>query len=488
MHEISVLVEGRKRYMKVTKTTTCDDVIQYLLNANGLMENDKDYYFLIASNNRTEKTLSNNANILNETKDLMSETKRIHFIMRKKTPKLSISKCRRLRAKSLTKEHKFEKVPSTLLDTSKCAPSMKISEQIRVVKRLYKLVQVQKRRLSEVYQKCNGTAKFFKQAIRKKTIDSDADTSLDQFLKSVNKENMQGFLTFCDVVATKELDYLSSILPLVPTVERPVINGQLRFMPHVLENVANDVIMLDDELYHRVEGEKRLGTENLPSSQRRTIADPNRIGWDKEPLHSTPCANKTMSYLNKSIKLNRMERQFGISRLPLDLLTNRTAQEMPICASSFNRRPDGDRSMFICQRKFAFSSQKDKCKNFWEQSYGSHSDDNLDRTRLDIKHDDSVLNHIDDNRNVSLANEHDHLELNFDSNSREFPCENHQEDKEDDGSIKSNFKMRLVNYSDTGIGSMSCKRVEMSCDCKNTPCATFTHDYVTRFAFSPESA
>ncbi|KAL3842708.1 hypothetical protein ACJMK2_020696 [Sinanodonta woodiana] len=305
---------------------------------------------------------------------------------------------------------------------------MKISEQIWVVKRLYKLVQVQKRRLSEVYQKCNGTAKFFKQAIRKKTIDSDADTSLDQFLKRVNKENMQGFLTFCDVVATKELENLSSILPLVPTVERPVINGQLRFIPHILESslvdytygiplmndtipselnsafkdVANDVIMLDDELYHRVEGEKRFGTENLPSSRRRTIADPNRIGWDKEPLHSTPLANKTMSYLNKSTKPNRMERQFGSSRLPLDLLTNRTAQEMPKCDSSLHRRPDGDLSMFIFQRKSAFSSQTDKYKYFLENCNGSDSKDSIDRTLQDKALDDSVLNHIDDNRNVSV--------------------------------------------------------------------------------------
>jgi hypothetical protein len=517
----------------VTKTTTCDDVIQYLLNANGLIKNTKDYYFLIASNNRTEKKLSKNANILTVAKDLMSQTKKIHFIMRKKTrlfvPKISIAKSRRLREKSLIKEQKVEKVPSTLLDTSKCAPSMKTNEQIRGITRLYQLVQVQKRRLSEVYQKCNGNSKFFKQTITKKTIHSNADTSLDQFLKDVNTENIQGFLNFCDVVATKEMENLSSILPRVPTVERSVINGHLRIMPHTLESslvdytsripmvndtnpselnsafkdVTNDDLMLDDELIHRRAGEQRFGTMNMSSSRRRTIPDPSRMKRNNTPLHSTPLAKKTMTYLNKSMKPTIMMRQFGSSRLPQDRLTNLTPKKLPKRDSTLNGRPDGDLSMFIWHGRSAFSSQNDKCKNFWEQSYGSDSDDNLDTVRPDKKHEDSVVNHADDNRNVSadlfssvnvlsrkLANERDHLEFNFDSSSREFPRENHQRDQEHDGSIKSNLKMKLVNYSlsDGDISSISCRSLGMSCDCKKIPCATFTRDYVTRFGYSPESA
>ena len=108
MHTISVLVEGRKCYLKVTKDTTCDEVIQYVLNYNGLKENDQDPYFLIVSNTITEKQLSRNAHILKEDNDLNSESNKIHFIMRKKSrlfvPKISIAIRRRLREKSLTKE------------------------------------------------------------------------------------------------------------------------------------------------------------------------------------------------------------------------------------------------------------------------------------------------------------------------------------------------------------------------------------------------
>ncbi|KAL3842733.1 hypothetical protein ACJMK2_020721 [Sinanodonta woodiana] len=172
MKTISVLVEGSKCYLKVTETTTCDDVIQYMLNYIGLKENAKDPYYLKVSNNITEQQLPRKSSILNVANDLMSESNKIHFIVRKKTrifkPKISIAKRRRLRDKSSTTDQKVENYLSTPLDTSKYTPVMNASEQIRGVKRLYELVRVQKRLLSEVYQKLNGTAKCIKQTIRKK--------------------------------------------------------------------------------------------------------------------------------------------------------------------------------------------------------------------------------------------------------------------------------------------------------------------------------
>ncbi|KAL3842734.1 hypothetical protein ACJMK2_020722 [Sinanodonta woodiana] len=531
MQTISILVEGRTLYLKETKTTTCDDVIQYILNYNGLKENDKDPYILIVSDNITEKQLSRKAIIQKLVTELKLESNKIHFIMRKKTrifmPKISIAKHRRLRKKSLTTVKKVENDPSTPLDTSKYTQVRKASEQIRGVKRLYELVRVQKRHLSEVYQKLNGTAKFIKQTIRKKSIQSDdLDTSLDQFLKDVNKESMQGFLNFCDVVATKELEKLSSALTTSMSVNRSVMEDRMRFKLHIMEtkhvdytnkkplvnenslfelnnafkDVTNDALMLDDELHSRVHGEGSFAKMVLPPSRRRIIAGPNRIGWNKEPLHCTPLANKTMSYLNKSLNSIRMKRQFASSRLPQDLLTNRTEQEMPKCDSSLHRGPDGDLSMFIYQRKFAFSSQEDKCKFFWEQSNGSDSDDSLDRTLSDNTHGDDILNTKDGNKKVSadssssnvlsskVVNNRDHLVLKFDRNPREFPpMQDVQEDARDD-STKANFKMRLVNYrfSDADISTLTCESVGMSCDCKKTPCATFTRDYVTIFWYSPE--
>ncbi|KAL3842766.1 hypothetical protein ACJMK2_020752 [Sinanodonta woodiana] len=242
MQTISILVEGRKCYLKVTKTATCDDVIQYLLNYNGLKENDKDPYYLIVSNNITEQQLPRKSSILNVANDLMSESNKIHFIMRKKTrifkPKLSIAKRRRLREKPSITDQKVVYDPSTHLDTSKYTSLGKASEQIGGVKRLYELVRVQKRRLSEVYQKCNDTAKFFKQTITKKTFHSKADTSLDQFLQNVNKENIQGFLNFCDVVATKKMGKLSSDLLISTSVNRSVIERHMRTVSNTLKSTC----------------------------------------------------------------------------------------------------------------------------------------------------------------------------------------------------------------------------------------------------------
>ncbi|KAL3842724.1 hypothetical protein ACJMK2_020712 [Sinanodonta woodiana] len=531
MQKISILVEGRKCYLKVTETATCDDVIQYLLNYNGLKENDKDPYYLIVSNNITEHELPRKSSILNVANDLMSESNKIHFIMRKKTrifkPKISIAKHRRLRDKSSTTDQKVENDLSTPLGTSKYTPVMNASEQIRAVKRLYELVRVQKRRLSEVYKKCNDTAKFFKQTITKKTFHSKADTSLDQFLQNVNKENMQGFLNFCDVVATKKMENLSSDLLISTSVNRSVIERHVRTLSNTLQSplvdnttenpivketsvpklnhdsddLTNDVLISDDNIYQRAKDERSCGRMALPSSRRLAIADPSRIRWNEEPLHSTPLANKTMSYLNKSIKPNRMKRQFGSSRLPQDLLTNRTAQEMPKCDSSLHRRPDGDLSMFISQRKSAFSSQNDKCKYFWENCNGSDSDDSIDWTLQNKELDDAVLSTVDDNMNVSadsspsfnilsrkLAYDRDHLMLTVNRSPREFPQVQDVQEKYLDDLMKANFKMKLVNYSSSSgdISSISCESVGMSCDCKKTPCATFTRDYVTRFGYSPE--
>ncbi|KAK3581523.1 hypothetical protein CHS0354_031865 [Potamilus streckersoni] len=429
MHSFSVLVEGRNCCLNVTKNTTCGDVIKQLLNYNGMKKmekNDEDSYFLFASNNITEQQLSNKENILNVAKDLMTETNRVHFIMRKKTrlflPAILNAKLRRLRDKTFDKEVKVEKVESTPLDTSKHTPSIKSNEQIRGVKRLYQLVQVQTRRLSEVYQKLNGTAKFSKRAMEKEALNPTADTSLDKYINNVNNENMQGFLNFCDVVATKEMENLSSFLPTSPSATRSVIDGHMRLMhstsdsPHMdyttenklvnqtklpefndtLEDITNDVLILDDKQYHRGESEGSFGTMAITPIRRLTIADPSRMRWNEKPLHSTPLANKTMTYLNKSIKPSRMMRQIGSTRLALEPLTNLQLKEIPRFDSSLKRRYDGDLSMIISQRKSSFSSQKDKCKYIREQSYVSNSDVSLDRTLLDKELDDSILDNFDD--------------------------------------------------------------------------------------------
>ncbi|KAL3877694.1 hypothetical protein ACJMK2_035360 [Sinanodonta woodiana] len=265
-HSISVLVEGMNCYLNVTRNTTCGDVIKQLLNSNGMKENEKDSYFLFQ--------LSNKENILNIATDLISETNRVHFIMRKKKlltlPKLVNTKCRRPRDKTFEKE--VEKVESTPSYTSKLAPSMKSKDPMRGEKRLHQLVQVQKRRLSKAYQKLTGTSKCPKLSMEGETVKPKADTSLDQFYTSVNKEHTHGFFSFCDVVTTKQMGYLASVMPTPPCGDRSVMGGHTKLMQSKLdrprmdyttennllyesilaelndtfEDVTNDVLMLDD--------------------------------------------------------------------------------------------------------------------------------------------------------------------------------------------------------------------------------------------------
>ncbi|KAL3842707.1 hypothetical protein ACJMK2_020695 [Sinanodonta woodiana] len=505
-HSISVLVEGRNCYLNVTRNTTCGDVIKQLLNSNGMKENEKDSYFLFASNIITEQQLSSKENILNIATNLISETNRVHFIMRKKKrltlPKLVNTKCRRPRDKTFEKE--VEKVESTPLYTSKLAPSMKSKDPMRGEKRLHQLVQVQKRRLSKVYQKLTGTSKCPKLSIEGETVKPKADTSLDQFYTSVNKEHTHGFFSFCDVVTTKQMGYMASVMPTPPCGDRSVMGGHTKLMQSKLdrprmdyttennllyestlaelnvtfEDVTNDVLMLDDTLHHRGEDDGSFRIMNLPLSRRLTIADLGRVRWNEKPLHSTPFANKTMTFLKKPIKSTRMMRQFGSSRLPLDRITNLTRKEIPRSDSSLNRRTDGDLSMSICQTRSDFSSKKDQCKYFWEQSYVSDSDDSLkDQTRLHKEIDDAVLN---DDMNVStnsvssfnvrskkLANEHAHLMLAYNRRPSEFLHENDVQ-KAHDSLIKTKLKSKLVNYSvsDLDISSVLCESAEISRDCK----------------------
>ncbi|KAL3843227.1 hypothetical protein ACJMK2_021174 [Sinanodonta woodiana] len=109
---ISVVVEGRIYYKKVTKKTTCGDVIQYLLRFSQLKEKEKKYFYLIASNDIAEQKLPNKAKIMKLSEDLMSESKRVQFILRKKcrfVPKVCIDKHSRLYHKSSCKDRKDDK-------------------------------------------------------------------------------------------------------------------------------------------------------------------------------------------------------------------------------------------------------------------------------------------------------------------------------------------------------------------------------------------
>ncbi|KAK3597955.1 hypothetical protein CHS0354_042302 [Potamilus streckersoni] len=118
---ISVLVEGRVHYKNVTKKTTCGDVIKYLVKYSQLNEKDTNLYSLFASNEITEQELPDKTKIM-KVADLIADSSRIHFILRKKSrflPKVCIDKQGRIYHKSSSKECKDGKVEPTSFSASK---------------------------------------------------------------------------------------------------------------------------------------------------------------------------------------------------------------------------------------------------------------------------------------------------------------------------------------------------------------------------------
>ncbi|KAL3878756.1 hypothetical protein ACJMK2_031087 [Sinanodonta woodiana] len=464
MKMLSVMVDGRNCLLKVTET-------QHKSNT--------DSYFLFASNNITEVRLSKKLKVLKVAEDLASGTNILNFILRKKIrlrmPDLSAITDRRLREKSSANELKIETV-----NPMPYSP-VRAPKQIRGVKQLRDLVQVPKRRV----------------------IESDDKHCLNQFPGNFIDRNTNGLLSFCDIVTTKKMDNLPSAWYRSSSVDRSNSDDHMtlmtckfdrRFADHanealdenlnriihaisqskfntVEDDAAKDILILEDGPYGEDDDHVRFATMSL--SQRVTSTDQRRIRGNVKPVHCTPLANKTMTYLNRSRK-RLLTRQFGSSQLPLEKLGNLQLQEIQRRDSYLFRGADGSPSMFICQRKPAFSKQREGCNYFCEHRHVSEFHENLDNSLLDKELDKA----FDSNADVSLncfnnsassnvvfgniqSNVHDHSVLPFDSSLRVMSyVKVGQEDVNYCSSIHT-LKMKLVDYSlsDCEISSVASESV-----------------------------
>ncbi|KAL3878703.1 hypothetical protein ACJMK2_031047 [Sinanodonta woodiana] len=351
MKMISVMVDGMNCLLKVTENTTCGEVIQHLLKLSGFKKSNTDSYFLFASNNITEVRLSKKLKVLKVAEDLASGTNILNFILRKKIrlrmPDLSAITDRRLTEKSSAKELKVETVKPMPYSP------VRAPKQIRGVKQLRDLVQVPKRRLIESDYKRNNATYFTKQSTEMSTyfINKSKADNLDQFPDNAIDRNTNGLLSFCDIVTTKKMDNLPSAWSRSSSVDRSNSDDHMtlmrckfdrRFVDHanealdeklnkiihaisqsnfttVEDDAAKDILILEDGPYGEDDDHMRFATMSL--SQRVTSTDQRRIGGNVKPVHCTPLAIKTMTYLNRSRK-RLLTRQFGSSQLPLDKLGN----------------------------------------------------------------------------------------------------------------------------------------------------------------------
>lgn len=498
MQTISVLMDGRNCYQKVTKNTTCGDVIKHLLKDSGMNIQTKDSYYLSASNSITEQQLSKKIKVLKVAEDLAFGTNRLHFILRKKirlpVPDVSAMIQRRRGEKSLAKELKFEKV-----EPMHYAP-VRAPKEIRGVKRLCQLVQGHKRHLNKSYD----TTKFTKQSMEQNTSfmnKSKEDINLDQFPSNIIDDNMKGLFSLCDTVTTTKMENLTSSFPRSWSVDRSIIDDDMtlkckfdrKYVDHANDSLdekldtiineirhctfktaedvdAKDIMIVEDDTYYGDEDEGSFVKMSSPFRQRVTSPNLRRIRKNEKPVHSSLLANKTMNYLIRSRKRTPMMRQIEDMQWASDKLANLQLQEITRCDSYLSRGTDGALSELISQRKPTFSREKEGCKHFCQHGYVSKSVENLHYAVLD-KELDEVLDSTSDvsinssNHSASSlhvitgniqSNDRDNSVLTFDSSSRVMSYVQDSQYANDCLSVQT-LKMKLVDYSvsDSDISSVA---------------------------------
>ncbi|KAL3841872.1 hypothetical protein ACJMK2_019967 [Sinanodonta woodiana] len=421
MKTISVIVDGRNYYQKVTKTH----------------KNNTDSYFLFMSNNIIEQELPKKIKVLKVAEDFASGTNRFNFILRKKirphVHEMSAITRRLLRKKSSAKELKVEKV-----EPMPYTP-VRVPKQFRGVKHLYDIVPVPKRHLIE------SDEKLIKQVFHEHI---KTDINLDQFPENFNDENMNGLRSFCDTVTTKMMENLPSAWPRPSFVDRSITDDHMTLMTckfdrkcvdHAnetldgkLNTIMNAICHSKMVLYDEDDDHVRFATRSL--AQRVTNTGQKRTRRNVKPVHSNPLVNKTMTYLNRS-RNRLLTRQFGTSQLPFNKLANLQLQEIQRRDSYLSRRADG-------------------CNYFCENRYVSEFDENLDNIRLD-KELDKTFDSINCSKysafssnilsgNIQL-NDRYHFVLPLDSSSRAILI-----------SVQT-LKVKLVDYSlsDSDISSVA---------------------------------
>ncbi|KAK3593971.1 hypothetical protein CHS0354_040709 [Potamilus streckersoni] len=324
---------------------------------------NKDSYLLSASNNITEQQLSKKIKVLNVAEDLAFETNKLHFILRKKTrllvPDVSAMIQRRLGEKSSAKELKFENV-----EPMHYAP-VRAPKEIRGVKRLWELVNVQKRHLNEIDTVTTKKMENLSSAFPR-------SWSLDS---SINDDHMTLKCKF-------DRKYVDHAHETPDEKLNTTINEISHCTFNTVEDVANDIMIVEDDTYYVDEDQGSFVKMSSPFSQRVTSPNLRRIRKNEIPVHSTPFAHKTMTYLKRSRKRTPMMRQIATSQLAFDKLTNLQPQEITRCDSYLSRGTDGAQSVLICQRKPTFSRQKE---GFCQHGYVLKSDENLHYAVLDKK-------------------------------------------------------------------------------------------------------
>ena len=212
-----------RRVSGITRTTTCDDVINVLLRNTGSNEKENAFSFAIfESVGGIERLLPRHTRLLQLQNSWGHEIENVKFVLRKSqchglVPKISIAKRKRLCEK--------RKPVSQSVDGSRQCPNIckNVSERKESARLLVQLTQTQKTKIQKIKDKITGLDKGFNKfrlgfrfkkfthaktkSVKDETFEVD---SMDEFLANVDEDNMEDLLNFCDKVAGQELSRLTS--------------------------------------------------------------------------------------------------------------------------------------------------------------------------------------------------------------------------------------------------------------------------------------
>lgn len=176
--EIPLTFGENIRYVKgVTKYTTCSDVIKMVLRKldDGKENGGPEAYGIYESSRGIERLLPAKSKLLKVMRS-WGMTDNYEFVFRKVNTKFPVPKLSETKRRKLV--HKRRDLVSKACPSTRCSTS-KYSHPNEFVKELY--------------------------------FNEDSDTSLEEFMSSVDQKNMAGILNFAGSVANSELNKLSSV-------------------------------------------------------------------------------------------------------------------------------------------------------------------------------------------------------------------------------------------------------------------------------------
>lgn len=185
--EVPIKIDGNLKYVKgVSKYTTCGDVIKMILKKTetGKENGTSDAFGIYESSRGIERLLPAKSRLLKVMRS-WGMANEYEFVFRKVNtafapPKLSEAKRRKLINRQRP-AHKYDNVAQ-----------------------LANIVKSQKSKLNRARHESDN--EFVKEIYF-----NDSDSSMDEFISHVDKNNMNGFLNFCDAVSAEEINRLSSV-------------------------------------------------------------------------------------------------------------------------------------------------------------------------------------------------------------------------------------------------------------------------------------